>query len=398
MNTSNITIYKIPFGTEAWHRYRTIGLSPEDAAQFNCPQFKGGVGSSEGGTILGLTKKYRPCTQEIFHHKVGTAFPTQTANRAMLRGKILESVVATIWQLSSSDDDAWVQVYEEYMNGNREVRNMLAVRKATKRNAYYVNEEYPWLFCSLDYFAEKGTPGILDGKIHDEGFPVEIKTVNQNYARLWEAGIPVYHIVQLNQEMICTNSEYGEIAVLFPDDFTFKVFPFYRDKELCDRIIHWSKIFWDKVLESREAKKQMDNFSVKGNKDKADEMQSIIDSNEPEPDDGEGYMEYIKERYTQSIVSTEGNSQMYDESMTYKLCAGVSALLDEKQTGIKNRFLKTLEATGAAEITFDALGKITFNADKNGKRTLRIDTKSLYPIKQKAEDEFNKIDFNLNPL
>jgi len=317
----------------------------------------------------------------------------------MIRGKILESIVADIWKLNSDDSDSWKDTIMQFRDGDRELKKQLAVRNCRNLTGYYVNNQYPWLFASLDYFAEKNTPGILDGKIHKDGFPVEIKTVNQNYAKLWEAGIPIYHVVQLNQEMICTNSEYGEIAVLFPDDFSFKIFPFYKDKELCERIIYWSKVFWDKVLESREAKVKMDKFYQDGNMDKGNEMQSIIDSNEPEPDDGEAYMEYIKERYKPGFQEeVEGEISLYYDTLDYKLAAEVGKLLDDRQRGIKNQILKLLETTGAQRINFGDMGKITYNEDKNKNRTLLLNTKSIMPLKDRAEQEFSKLNFDLKNL
>jgi hypothetical protein len=394
MNNNNLSKFNIPFASDLWHKFRTVGINEAEAKSLGCQPYAGGVGGSEIGTILGLTKKYRPCTAEIFHYKVGDSVPQQSTNRAMLRGKILEPIVSAIWQLCSGDDDMWVHSFEEYQNGDRETRSRLAVRKARKINAYHVNNQYPWLFSSLDYFAEKGTPGIMDGKIHDEGFPVEIKTVNQNYAKLWQDGIPIYHVLQLNQEMICTNSEYGEIAVLFPDDFSFRIFPFYKDQELCDRIIHWSKAFWDKVLESRIALKKRDKFYAEGKSNDAEHMQSIIDSNEPEPDDGEAYNEYIKECYKQVIPSVPGNAQLFDLCLEDEACRLYAGMIEDKRTGIQNQLMKVLETTGAEEISFDSLGKVTYKANKNKVRSLRYDLK-MKPSKSKAEEHFQNLVFNL---
>jgi len=398
MNNTNLTQYRVPFGTDLWHKFRTVGINEEESKSLGCKPYSGGIGASEIGALLGLTKNYRPCPAETFHYKVGSLTPTQNANRAMLRGKILEPIVKDVWTLYQGEgDESWVQSMEDYQNGDRATREMLAVRKARKMNAYFVNNDYPWLFSSLDYFAEKGTMGLLPGpgglpQKFEEGFPVEIKTINQNYARLWLEGVPPYHICQLNQEMICTNSNYGEIAVLFPDDFSFKVFPFYKDEDLCNRIIHWSRKFWDKVIQSRKAKVYMDKYYAQGDINKGEEMQAIIDSNEPEPDDGEAYNEYIREKYKQIIPSTEGSIELYNDTMTYKVCAGINGLLEDKQRYVKNKILKILEATGAEIIDFEALGKITYAANKNGNRTLRIDTKSLCAMNKKCEDEFSKLD------
>jgi len=396
MNNTNLTLYRIPTEADAWFRFRTTGLLPEDCEKYKCNPYAGGCGSSEIGLLLGLQKKYRPSVQEVYHHKCGDLVPQRQSNRAMVRGKILEPIVAKIWMLYEGEDDSWVPNIMDYMEGNRELKRELSVRNARKYNAYFVNEKYPWLFSSLDYFAEKNTPGIMDGKIHPDGFPVEVKTINTHYAKLWVDGVPPTFVAQLNQEMICTNSDYGELAVLFPDEFKFTIFPFYRDQELCDRIIHWSKKFWDKVLESREAKKKMDFYFQAGKLQEGEEQQAIIDSNEPEPDDGEAYLEYIKERFQPGFnEEIDGDLSLYDDTMVYKLCAGISGLLDEKQTGIKNRILKLLTDTGATKISFGEAGQITFNENKNKQRTLLINTKALYDIKGITQTEFDKLDFTI---
>ncbi len=394
MNTTGLTQFRIPFGSDLWHKFRAIGITEEEGKAIGCKAYAGGIGASEIGNLLGLTKKYRPCPAEIYHYKIGDSVPSQNANRAMLRGKILEPIVKDIWTLYNGEDDSWVPLMEDYQNGDRATKDNLATRKASKRNAYYVNNNYPWLFSSLDYFAEKNTVGIMDGKIHPEGFPIEIKTINQNYAKLWESGCPPYHICQLQQEMICTNSDYGEIAVLFPDDFSFRIFPFYKDEQLCQRIIYYSKEWWDKVLKSREAKRLMDKYYAEGKSNDAEHCQAIIDSNEPEPEDSEAYLEYIKEKYKEVIPSVSGDVDLFDECTTYLTLNMYSSLLDSKQVYIKNKLMKLLESTGAQEISFDALGKVTYAADKNGKRTLRVATK-ISPQKSQVEEEFNKLNLKL---
>jgi hypothetical protein len=278
---------------------------------------------------------------------------------------------------------------------------MLSVRKAKKTNAYFVNDDFPWLFSSLDYFAEKGSIGLLPDtnglpRVHKDGFPVEIKTINKNYASQWLEGVPPYHVCQLNQEMICTNSDYGEIAVLFPDDFSFRVYPFNRDEELCERIIKWSKVFWDKVVIGREAKKKMDLFYANAQVDNGDEMKSIIESNEPEPDDGEAYYDYMKERYQEGYEkSVEGDNATYFESLSYQLCNSIINSLKKKQQGYKNNFIKILGMGGFNQIDFDPYGKITYFENKNGNRTMLVKTKPLISLDKRSEEEFNKLNLEV---
>lgn len=394
MNTTNLTIYRIPIETDAWFHFRTIGLNAEDAKLYNCDMYPSGIGSSEIGLVLGLQKKYRPCVQEVYHIKSGSLEYTQQANRAMVRGKILEPIVAQIWRLFDGTE-SWVNSIMDYMGGDRALKGQLSIRNCRKTSGYYVHKDFPYLFSSLDYFAEKNTPGILDGKIHPNGFPVECKTINSNYAKLWKDGVPASHICQINQEMMDTNSDYGEIACLFPDEFRFEIFPFYRDEEMCQRILKWGGEFWKKVLIGREAKQKMDVCFAQGKIEDGKYHKSIIDSNEPEPDDSEAYNEYIKDRYLETVKSTMGDIPTYNASIEYKLCGEIIKLVEQRKLGNENLIRKVLEETGALMIDFDAQGKITNNANKNGSRVLRVDTLPLINLKLKAEQEFSKLKLTL---
>jgi hypothetical protein len=396
MNTTNLSVYRIPTETPAWFNFRIAGLTLEDAKEYGCPQYPGGIGASEIGNVLGLQKKYRPCLQEVYHIKSGTLQYTQPPNRAMIRGKILESIVKDIWSVyEGGENESWVNTIMEYMNGDRSTKKLLSIRNARKYNGYFVNDKCPWLFASLDYFAEKNTPGILDGKIHPNGFPVEIKTINSYYAQIWESGVPPTFVAQLNQEMICTNSNYGEIACLFPDEFRFEIFPFYRDDKLCQQILHWGKVFWDKVLQARECKKKMDLYARENKIDDYERMKSIIDSNEPEPDDGEAYNEYIRDEYKEIITKVRGSFTLYNRSQEDQVCKEMIKLLEEKRRGVQNDVLHFLEQTGAAEINFDALGKITYRPNKNGVRSIRFDL-PVKPPKEFIDNQFNQLQFKFN--
>jgi hypothetical protein len=400
MNTTNITQYRIPFGDPLWHKFRTLGITEEEGATIGCKAYAGGVGSSEISPILGLMKDWEPCPQRIYHHKIGTMTPSNNANKNMIMGQIMEPFIGVIWKVFEGESLSWPIKVREYMDGDAKVRDYLSTRKSKKLNGYFVNERYPHLFSSFDYYAEKGTMGILNGpngrpEIFKEGFPIECKRIKRMYANTWIDGIPPSFVTQLHQEMICSNSNYGEIAVLY-DDNEFEIFPFYRNNETCAGIIHWGEIFWNKVLVGRENKKLMDKAYQLGQMERGDELMAMINSNEPAPDDGEAYLKFAKERYQPGYKEVlEGEIPMYYDSLEYKLAAAIGANLDDKQRGFKNNIMKLFTDTGAQEIDFGGMGKITYRPDKNGDRSLKVLTKPLMPLKNRAESEYNKIDFNL---
>jgi predicted phage-related endonuclease len=390
MITKNLKFFRIPTGTESWHNFRTIGLNKAEADNFSCEPYEGGIGASEMGTILGLNK-WRPVIQEYYHFKVGTEKPNQIENAAMMMGKILEPVIKDIW--SCYDGENWIENYSKWVNAESGDRKKFLVRDARKVNAYIVNSSWPYLFVSLDYFAEKNTARILDGGIEKEGFPNEIKSLNGHYAEKWLSGVPEYHIAQINQQMLVTNSNYCELSILI-DGREFKLYPFTRDDELCERIIKYGDLFWKRVLKGREHAKVMNEYLMKGDLENLEKERSYIDSLEPEPDNSEAYQKYIRERYTKFVQSFKGGLKEVNYAKEYEAVLRFEECIKDKKNGIKNHFLHVLDSNNAEEIDLDALGKITFYENKKEGRTLRINT-ILKPDKKKIDLEFSKLNFKL---
>ena len=398
MNTNNLTQYRIPFGDPAWYRFRSTGLTDEDSQKFSCPKYEGGIGSSEMPHVQRLMDDWPPCPQEIYHTKVGSLELKDRTNMNMVLGQMLEPFIAILWRIYEGPECNYAAKAREYLFGDAKTRAALTTRDSYNLNGYYVNNKYPYLFSSYDNWARKGTVGLLHGKdgkpmIHKYGFPVECKRVSRKYARTWVNGIPDPHVVQLNQEMICSNSDYGEIAVLY-DDNKFEIFPFYRNKEICDSVIESGKMFWNKVMPAREWWALRNKYYMEGKSNEAEHMQALIDSNEPEPLESEAYNEWIRGRVDTIIPTTEGDYDLYEELQIDESCLLYSGMIDGIRTGIQNKIFKLISQTGAEKIDFGAYGYVTYKPDKNGKKSLRKYL-TFKPSKELAEEEFKKLNFKL---
>ena len=381
--------YRIPTHTNAWHRFRTTGITEEDAVKYSCPSvYEGGIGASEMGTILGQNK-WRPSVMEYFHYKTGTETPKKELNRSMLMGVIHEPIIKDMWMFYDGTEDGWIHNYMKWFEGSD--KSQSSVRKARKVNAYIVNEKYPYLFVSLDYHSEKNTYGISDGVIHPNGFPIEIKSINSLYAKTWEGGVPDYHITQVNQQMIVVDAKYCELAILV-DGREFKCMPFERNDYMCEQIVNTGEVFWGRVMKARSLLKTYNECIELGELEKAEQVKSYIYSLEPEPDESEGTSEYLRERYKQEIQSTQGSNEQYLLGKEYNFVNELINSLTEKKTGLQNKFLYELDYKGAEQMDFGELGKISFKENKNGLRSLRVGIKEK-PTKEQINKQIIKIDF-----
>lgn len=386
----NLIYYRIPLHSPAWHRFRTTGLTDEDCKTYNLPAYEGGIGGSESAIIMGMSE-WRPVAGELYAWKAGVDKPNNIDNRAMRMGRILEPIIKDLWRCWDGTKDGWVDNYnrwEESLPGTREKE---LIRNASKINAYIVNPKYPFLFVSLDYYAEKGTPNLFDGELAKYGFPVEIKTINGYYAKKWESGVPIYHKIQVQQQMLIMDVDYCELAIL-KDGRDFDVIPFKRDDTLCERIISIGERFWKKVLIARQAKVEMDRMLVKNDTDGAGEMKSIIDSNEPEPDDSEAYKEYLTERKREDIKQIDGTIQEYRMCQDDQFLKELIKMLEAKRQGIENYLLNRLVKTGAEEMSFGQGGKFTYLKNKKGTYVKQFDV-LIQPPQYRLDEEFNKLNF-----
>lgn len=380
--------FSIPSHSTAWYNFRRTGLTAGDCKEYKCDPYEGGIGASEMGTVLGLNK-WRPVLAEIFHHKVGTETPNMENNAATVNGLYDEEKIQLYWSLyDGTERGVWDNVMK-YLYSTSEQKKSLFVRKARRVNAYLVNSDYPYLSCSLDYFAQKGTPS-LEGVIKDNGFPVECKTLNGYYAKQWEGGIPEYHIVQANQQMIITETDYAEIPVLI-DGRQFIIYPVNRNEPLCTMIIEKGKEFWDKVLEGRKLFNGIDMAYKDGDMQQAELLRGHIDSMEPEPDDTEAYEQYMKERYYKEQDSIIGTVDDFDLAVKYKLIAEFVKLFNTQQQEVKNILMRKMEKESTERITFEQAGYLSFQKSKNAKYPTFRNYVDFTPNPEALQEEIDKI-------
>lgn len=103
----------------------------------------------------------------------------------------------------------------------------------------YRSREYPWILSTLDYW-------ITDG---DLIVPLEIK--NTRLASDWSAGVPDYVDIQVQTQMIVTESPHAYVAVLL-DGNRMRWAWVERNDDLVDLIVSESRWLWGKVQAARD--------------------------------------------------------------------------------------------------------------------------------------------------
>lgn len=259
---------------------------------------KRGIGASEAGVVLGLSP-YKSA-MELYYDKIGSGLNILPDNIAMFMGREQEDFIAKMWEYWNGSEESLI---ENYKNDNR-------VRKMRRVNAYITNKKYPHLFVSLDRIINKNQ--LLPEELTDEEIvslksgngTLELKTISGWESEKWEGGVPPVYVIQKHTQLLVTEWNYGELAVLKDGRF-FDVLPFEKSPKIEEIIVDKTTEFWNRVERSRvlltsrfEAEK---NFNVK----KVRELSAELMRLEPEPDSSDGLNQFLNKKYRNAESKSE---------------------------------------------------------------------------------------------
>lgn len=338
---ANLTFFS-GWNNEELYKILLVLFTTEQWKEFIFPT----VGASEISSIVGLNP-YKSII-ELYYEKIGLKEPFKETNAAMFWGKTLEATIAEMWQYWDGSAES---VFENEQAGK-------IVRRCRRLNAYTQNKNWPWLFVSVDRIINKGEHG-------EEGV-LECKTMSGHAADMWEDGIPPMYVAQLQTCLAVTELKFGEMANLI-DGREFSVYPFGVSEAITDRLIRESKKFFDMV------KAGVENYLLycyAPTDWQKQEHIAKIDANSPEPDGSLSYENYLKTTYKENGYEITGGQveihiakshDYFNEKI--KMLTDLKRLCSNKLKG----FMKD-----AAVISFGEEGKVSWKADKNGTRTMRI--------------------------
>ena len=360
----DLQIHMIPHHTDEWYEFRMNG-----------------IGGSEMGTVLGINK-YDTAIR-LFHEKIGSVEPWREDNERMFWGRTNEENIARVWQYYDGTKDGYV----ENCNNNK------IVRKCRSVNGYIVNPKYPWLFGSLDRVINiEGGFNMITGEPLEMEAILECKNMSWWVSKMWEDGIPIYHLAQIHVYMIIFDADYAEIAMLV-DGGQLQVEKIQRDEALCERILTISKAFWyNRVVPGQKAVEMREMADVEGNVMESEKWEAEIQRVEPDPDDSEAYKDFMDEKFLVTRETVDGTLALYDVAKRDNFLRKMINKLDLERTGLKNQFIQFMSNYGAESVDFGKLGKVNWSKRKGAKtRTFNNRTKDK-PSEDYIDEQFEKLD------
>lgn len=362
----HIKVFNIPPHTDEWYEFRK----------------KNGIGGSEAGTVLGINKY--DSSVRLYHEKIGTIEHRTDDNERMFWGRTQEETIAKIWQYYDGTDDGYIENY----------KNNKIVRKCRSVNGYIVNPKYPWLFASLDRLINiEGGFNLITGEELKEEAVLECKNMGYWMSKVWEDGIPIYHLAQIHIYMIILETDYAEIPMLV-DGAKLVVEKVMRDDILCEKILKITESWWkDRVLPARDAREKRDIALAKGDVANAEKYDAIIQRLEPEPDESEAYTEFMEEKFVKERPVVEGNMGLYFSAKQDKFLLRMKSRIDRERTRLKNHFVNFLVQNHAESIDFGKLGTVNWSERKgSASRTFNNNIKEK-PSEEYIDQEFDKLDY-----
>ncbi|MBC7752524.1 MAG: YqaJ viral recombinase family protein [Candidatus Saccharibacteria bacterium] len=191
---------------------KTIDLSRDEWLTVR----KGGIGSSDAGTAVGLNPYQSPL--ELWMIKTGrdSELPKVNPNdetSPMYWGTLLEPIVAAHYTRRT---------------GNR-VRKINAVLQ-------HPDPDKAWMLANID----REVVGTSDVQI------LECKTAGEFGARLWRDGVPEYVVCQVQHQLAVTGKAAADVCTLICGQ-EIRVYRIDRDDALIARLIELERQFWHYV-------------------------------------------------------------------------------------------------------------------------------------------------------
>lgn len=185
---------------------------------------KRGIGGSDAGAILGLSKWKSPL--DVYLDKIGSAEDTPDSER-MYWGRTLEDIVAAEYEKRS---------------GNKVRRN----------NRIIAHKDHDFILANLDREIV-GKNGILECKT--SGY-------SPDWGELGSTDIPEYYLAQVYHYMAVTDAEFADVAVLINGN-DFRIYHIPRDQEIIDHLVEKEVEFWNDNVMAKVQPDPINNTDIK---------------------------------------------------------------------------------------------------------------------------------------
>jgi predicted phage-related endonuclease len=192
------------------------------------------IGASDVSVCTGSNKW--KCPQRLFYHLTGyhSGF---FITKKTVAGHLEESNIVQHFEAWNPDNE------QQYLI---DVGDKVRHRKLNKANYFLLNSDYPNSFVSLDYTVANNTFSPITGEKYPNGMPVELKTAEGFYYKMWTDGITQPYLEQIQYQMLLTGQPMA-LLLVFVDKEDLKVKEVYADANLQQHILSKVNEFADKV-------------------------------------------------------------------------------------------------------------------------------------------------------
>jgi predicted phage-related endonuclease len=273
-------------------------------------------------------------------------------------GHLLENVVASNW-------DSWTPNEEEFLfNLERGVK----LRKTKKADFFLMNDEYPQLFVSVDRLHDGQTFSPFTGQEYAELTPIELKTTERDYYKLWEDGITQPYKEQVMAQMMVTGTEVAVFNVLVNGVY-FHTREVEFDKVLSQFIDHETRQFAQLCIAGKQIVDLINSAKSKAEKE---EYQAMLEDITPDATELDDEQSLNKELFSESNGSIKGSESDFKFLLDYQDAHDKIKGLEELKQLNKNKITTIMK--DAEEMLFEG-GKVVWRR-ADGKRdyfSLKID-------------------------
>ena len=336
-----------------------IITSTEGMSNFDWLNFRTkGLGASDVPAVLGFSEYESPMSK--FDEKISLIPKRKFENLAMFLGKQAEDKNAEMWEYWDGTVEGMIN---NYYLGNK-------VRRCRRMNAYVQNPKYEWLFVSLDRVINKH---VYKGKQYGEG-SLELKNLSSYEAQKWEGGIPLKHLLQVQTQMAVCEFEYGELAVKL-DDRNYTVYPFEKNKAICEQIIDQTHDFWQRVKQARQIQTQLFNAKQNFNQRLVEDLEGQLQQLEPEPTGDDSVSDFLSEKYKKALpISREGTPEQLQWAKEHVKAKEAFKQIEFRKNELENRLKVSMK--NVEVLNFGKDGKVSWANTVKGNRIFRNQIKN----------------------
>lgn len=313
------------------------------------------IGASDIGTVTGSNKW--KCRRRLFYHLIGM-YSSEWRTAKSVGGHLLENVVASNWE-------SWTPNEEEFLfNLERGVK----LRKTKKADFFLMNDEYPQLFVSVDRLHDGQTFSPFTGQEYAELTPIELKTTERDYYKLWEDGITQPYKEQVMAQMMVTGTEVAVFNVLVNGVY-FHTREVEFDKVLSQFIDHETRQFAQLCIAGKQI---VDLINSAKSKEEKEEYQAMLEDITPEASSLDDEQDLNKELFSESVGSIKGSESDFKLLIDYQLAHDQIKAYEEVKQQAKNKITTIMKDAEVMEFEF---GRVTWRRS-DGKRdyfSLKID-------------------------